>query len=448
VDRESSFTVHASVFDVSDGVTSRAYPVGCSPQAAKSLDGRLWFLPGDGVSVIDPKHLPFNNLPPPVHIEQVTADRKPYDASSDVKGRLALPALVRELEIDYTALSLVAAEKVRFRVKLEGWDADWKDAGTDRKAFYSNLSPRNYRFRVIACNNSGVWNEEGALLDFSIAPVFYQRASFRVLCVIAFLALLFAAYQLRVRQLAHQFNRTLEARVSERTRIARELHDTLLQSFQGLLLRFQSVSKLLPARPVEAKQRLDSALDQAAEAITEGRDAVQGLRSSASETNDLVNGITAMGEDLTSHASALDSPAIDVEVEGAPRNLNPIVRDEAYRIAGEALRNAFRHAHARRIAVEIRYDKRQFRLRVRDDGKGIDEETTRQAADAGHFGLHGMRERAENVGGQLDVRSRLDSGTEVELCIRGAIAYDGSAGRSWLSKVLSGNSRDHGGTEP
>jgi signal transduction histidine kinase len=240
----------------------------------------------------------------------------------------------------------------------------------------------------------------------------------------------------------------LEARVSERTRIARELHDTLLQSFQGLLLRFQSASKLLPARPVEAKQRLDSALEQAAEAIAEGRDAVQGLRSSASETNDLVNGITAMGEDLTSDASALDSAAIDVEVEGDPRNLNPIVRDEAYRIAGEALRNAFRHAQARRITVEIRYDERQFRLRVRDDGKGIDEGTIRQAADAGHFGLHGMRERAENVGGQLDVRSRPDSGTEVELSIPGAIAYDGSAGRSWLSKVLSGNSRDHGGTEP
>ena len=137
-----------------------------------------------------------------------------------------------------------------------------------------------------------------------------------------------------------------------------------------------------------------------------------------------------------------------MEVEGAPRNLNPIVRDEAYRIAGEALRNAFRHAQARRITVEIRYDKRQFRLRVRDDGKGIDEEAVRRAAAAGHFGLHGMRERAENVGGRLEVRSRLDSGTEVELSIPGAIAYGGSARRSWLSRVLSGNSRDNGSTEP
>ena len=172
---------------------------------------------------------------------------------------------------------------------------------------------------------------------------------------------------------AHQFNLTMEARVSERTRIARDLHDTLLQSFQGLLLRFQSASKILPARPVEAKQRLDSALDQAAQAITEGRDAVQGLRSSAFETNDLANGITAIAAELTSDSSGIESPAIDVEVQGAPRNLNPIVRDEAYRIAGEALRNAFRHAQARRITVEIRYDKRHFHLTVRDDGKGMDD---------------------------------------------------------------------------
>ena len=235
--------------------------------------------------------------------------------------------------------------------------------------------------------------------------------------------------------------------MSERTRIARELHDTLLQSFQGLLLRFQSASNILPARPVEAKQRLESALDQAAEAIAEGRDAVQGLRSSASETNDLANGIVAIGAELTSDTSVLDSPAIDVEVEGAPRNLNPIVRDEAYRIAGEALRNAFRHAQARRITVEIRYDKRKFLLLVRDDGKGIDERTFGHQSD-GHFGLRGMRERAEDVGGRLEVRSRLDSGTEVELSIPGAIAYGGDARRLRLSKVLSGNSRDHENTEP
>jgi signal transduction histidine kinase len=256
--------------------------------------------------------------------------------------------------------------------------------------------------------------------------------------------LLWAAYQLRVRQLARQFNKTLDARVSERTRIARELHDTLLQSFQGLLLRFQSVLKMLPERPIEARQRLESALDQAAEAITEGRDAVQGLRSSVLETNDLAKGIIAIGEELTNSASTVDPPAIEVEVEGRPHDLNPLVRDEACRIAGEALRNAFRHARARRIAVEIRYGEGQFRLLVRDDGKGLDEAAVGRAAGAGHFGLSGMRERAEIVGGRLEVRSRIDSGTEVELSIPGSIAYGETERRRWLSKALAGKSREDG----
>jgi len=224
----------------------------------------------------------------------------------------------------------------------------------------------------------------------------------------------------------------LEARVSERLRIARELHDTLLQSFQGLLLRFQSVAKLLPERPDEAKQRLDNAIQQAAEAITEGRDAVQGLRSSAFETNDLANAIAAIAEELKKDSPAGESPVVDLEIEGAPRGLNPVVRDEAYRIAAEALRNAFRHAQARRITVEIRYDKRHFRLRVRDDGKGIDEDAMRREP-SGHFGLPGMRERAEIVGGRLEVWSKPNSGTQAELSIPGNIAYDGASYQSVTS---------------
>ena len=317
----------------------------------------------------------------------------------------------------------------------------------DRQVQYTDLPPGNYHFRVMACNNSGVWNEEGAVLNFSIAPAYYQTTWFRLALVVLFLALLWAAYMFRVRQLAHQFNRTLEARVSERTRIARDLHDTLLQSFQGLLLRFQSVLKMLPERPAEARQRLESALDQAAAAITEGRDAVQGLRSSAIQTNDLANGIFAIGQELTAVASAADSPIIDVDVQGVTRNLNPIVRDEAYRIAGEALRNAFRHAEARRIGVEIRYDKRQFSLQVRDDGKGFEEKSVTRAALAGHFGLPGMRERAEVVGGRLEVWSKINSGTQIQLSIPGAIAYDGSRRRSRLSQVFSGNSSESGSTK-
>jgi signal transduction histidine kinase/ligand-binding sensor domain-containing protein len=436
-------TIELTVWDAAAGVRLHTNPpTSFGPTVAKSSDGRLWFVMGDGIHVVDPHHLPVNKIPPPVQVQQITADRKTYDASQNLR----LPALVRDVAIDYTALSYTAPEKVRFRYKLEGYDNDWQDAGNRRQAFYTNLPPSSYRFRVMAANNSGVWNEEGAVLDFSIARAFYQTTLFRVLCVTLFLSLLCAGYQLRVRQLARQFNMTLEARVSERTRIARELHDTLLQSFHGLLLRFQSASNLLPARPSEAKLRLDSALEQAAEAITEGRDAVQGLRSSAFETNELGRAIIAMGAELKSNSSG-DSPAIDVEVEGSPRNLNPIVRDEAYRIAGEALRNAFRHAQAQRITVEIRYDQRQFHLRVRDDGKGIDEETIQRAPE-GHFGLNGMRERANIVGGRLEVWSKPDSGTAVELTVPGNIAYAGSAGRSWLTKLFSANSRDNGTTKP
>jgi len=189
--------IRVTVFDSSDGIRSHAGVYYPAPRVAKTVDGKLWFLPLDGVSVVDPNRLPFNTLPPPVHVEQITADRKQYASRSGLR----LPPLVRDLEIDYTALSFVAPEKVHFRYKLEGRDADWQDVGNRRQAFYTNLPPRAYRFRVVACNNSGVWNEEGASLDFSIAPAYYQTNWFRALCAAAFLALLWALYRLRVRRL-------------------------------------------------------------------------------------------------------------------------------------------------------------------------------------------------------------------------------------------------------
>ncbi len=415
--QDTTIRLELKLFDALDG--ARAGRGNFEPAHARTANGQLWFANGSVLQMIDPRNLTHNELPPPVHILGMVADHKTISSLSNVR----LPALTRDIRIDYAALSLVSPEKVRFRYALWGVDKDWQEAGSRREAYYMNLRPGHYRFQVIARNNDGVWNQQGAMLDFSIAPAYYQTNWFRALCVVVFLFLLWAAYQLRVRQLATQFNRTFEARVSERTRIARELHDTLLQSFQGLLLRFQSAAKLLPERPDDARQRLNNAIQQAAEAITEGRDAVQGLRSSGLETNDLTNAIAAIAEELTKDTAAGESPAIDLEVEGAPRGLNPVVRDEAYRIAGEALRNAFRHAQARRITVEIRYDKRHFRLRVRDDGKGIDEDTIK-SQPSGHFGLPGMRERAEIVGGRLEVWSKLNSGTQAELSIPATIAYD------------------------
>ena len=230
-----------------------------------------------------------------------------------------------------------------------------------------------------------------------------------------FLALLWAAYQWRVRQLHHDFDMTLEARVGESTRIARDLHDTLLQSFHGLLLRFQTVSCLLPERPIEAKEKLDSAIEQAAGAITEGRDAVQGLRASTVERNDLALAISTLGEELETDSSNHRPATFRVSVEGQARDLHPILRDEIYKIAAEALRNAFHHAQAKQVEVEIRYDDEQFRLRVRDDGKGIDAAVLSSQGREGHYGLRGMRERATLIQGKLVVWSEVDAGTEVEL---------------------------------
>jgi hypothetical protein len=288
-------TIRVTVFDSSDGVRSHPNTSGWSPRVAKTADGKIWFLPFDGVSVIDPHHLAFNKLPPPVHVEKIVADDKTYD---EPRNGVRLATGVRYLTIDYTALSLVAPEKVHFRYKLEGQDKDWREVVNDREVQYSNLAPKRYRFRVLASNNSGVWNEEGAAVEFVIPPAWYQTNWFRAACVAAFLALLWAAYQLRVRQLAYQFNMRLEERVAERTRVARDLHDTLLQSFQALLPLFQVGIKKLPESAVDSRKTLQLALDRASEAIGEGRDAIKGLRMSTTEKNDLAMAIRTIGEEF------------------------------------------------------------------------------------------------------------------------------------------------------
>jgi signal transduction histidine kinase len=384
------------------------------------------------LGLIDPANLPRNPIPPPVHVEQITADGTTFEAAP----RLRLPPKVRDLRIDYTALSLVTPEKVHFRFRLEGQDPDWREVINERTVHYSTLAPGDYRFHVIAANNNGVWNDQGDVLEFSIARAYYQTNAFRVLCAVVFAGIFWTAWQLRVQRLARRLELTLDARVAERTRIARELHDTLLQSVQGLLLKFQSVLTLLPERPIEAKQRLERALDQATDATTQARDAVQGLRSGAVETNDLVEAIRNIGTEL-----AVDSPSmtsIEVDGRGAPRALKPTVQLEVYRIAVEALRNAFDHAHARRVRVEIRFDERQFRLRVADDGRGIDERVIHREPLDGHFGLHGMRERAEGVGGHLDIWSKLDTGTQLDLSIPAGAAYGAAPRRlSWFRLAFS-----------
>jgi signal transduction histidine kinase/ligand-binding sensor domain-containing protein len=436
--------IETSAWDAGDGVRLRSVAATrYTPRVAKSTDGKLWFVTNDGVQVLDPKHLTVNKLAPPVRIEEITADHKIYWQNLPGGGvwNLRLPPRTRDLQIDYTALSLVAPEKVHFKYKLEGQDQDWKEVVNDRQAQYTNLAPRQYRFRVIASNNSGFWNEQGDTLEFSIAPAYYQTNWFRALCAPVFLALLWAAYQYRVRRLLHDFQMTLEARVGERTRIARDLHDTLLQSFLGLLLRFQTVSQLLPERPLEAKEKLDSAIDQAAGAITEGRDAVQGLRTSTVQGNDLAQAIRTLGEELGKDSSNHRPASFRVAVEGQARDLHPILRDEIYKIAAEALRNAFHHARAKQVEVELRYDDAQFRLRVRDDGKGIDPGLISSQGIEGHYGLRGMRERAALIQGKLVVWSELDAGTEVELSVPASAAYTPDHKRSRFLQKFAGKTK-------
>ncbi len=435
--------IETTVWDAADGVMLRSLPASeYGPRVAKGTDGKIWFLTGEGVQVVDPRHLAVNKLPPPVRIEQIVADRKIYwqNLPGVPVSNLRLPARTRDLQIDYTALSLVAPEKVHFKYKLEGQDSDWREVVNDRQVQYSNLAPGPYRFRVIASNNSGMWNEQGDILEFSIAPAYYQTNWFRALCTVFFMALLWAVYQWRVRQLRHEFEMTLDARVGERTRIARELHDTLLQSAHGVLLRFQTVSQLLPGRAVEAKEKLDSAIEQTAEFITEARDEVQGLRDSTTQTNDLALAISTLGEELAAD-SASHRPAFRVAVEGQSRDLHPILRDEVYKIAAEALRNAFLHANAKQVEVEIRYDDERFRLRVRDDGQGIDAAVLSVQSREGHYGLPGMRERATLIGGKLTIWSEVDAGTEVELRLPADIAYVSARRASWFSRKFAAKAK-------
>jgi signal transduction histidine kinase/ligand-binding sensor domain-containing protein len=337
--------------------------------------------------------------------------------------------------IEFSALSFFNAEMNRYRYKLDGLDTGWHEVGSDERiANYTTLPAGGYTFEVQGATSRGPWSQPGALLRIEILPAWYQTLWFRSLCAIALLGLVWAIYLLRLNELKQQFSAALEARVDERTRIARELHDTLLQSFNGLLLRFQAASNLLPARPDEAKQRIESAIEQASDAVTEGRDAVHELRSGGLNAGDLGQAISKFGRELLGSATTATSPELGVQVEGTPRPLNPIVRDEVYRIAVEALRNAVRHAKARRIEVDIRYGEQALRIRIRDDGKGIDPVVLGHGPMIGHWGLRGMRERATLIGGSFEVWSQLGTGTEAELTVPAASAYSKSPGpaRSWL----------------
>jgi len=417
---------------VSDGLPDNQFTA--YVKEFKSQDGELFFASRGGLVAFFPERVIDDSSGPPVFLTDFQLFGKRVLAGTDSPLKQSI-SFTRSITLQYwqnifsfefSALSYSDPERNRYRYKLEGLDLVWNETDSTRRfATYTTLPPGTYTFRVQATNSHGNWNEQGASVRLLILPPWWSTWWFRAMSFAAVLAMLCALYQYRLYQMTREFNARLEGRVDERLRVARDLHDTLLQSFQGVLLRFQAVHSFLPGRAAHARQVLETALDDAAQAITEAREAVQNLRGSTVVATSLARAVEALGEAMAQDRSTPDQDptAFSVEVEGTPRNLHPILRDEVYRIAAEALRNAFHHARARRIEVEIRYDAHWFRVRVRDDGIGIHASVLSQEGRPGHWGLRGMRERAKGIGGEFELWSEQGAGTEIELILTASIAY-------------------------
>ena len=377
--------------------------------AVEGGDKRLWFATDNGLAMIDPVRLEKNVVPPPVIIKSVHADEKLYQAIP----KTIFPAGTANLQINYTATSLSIPERVVFKYRLEGYEKQWREAGTRREAFYTNLAPGKYRFHVIAANNDDVWDEEGATLEFEIRPMFYQTNWFLLICFAALGGLVWAGYQWRVYLVKSRLHLLYEERLSERTRIAQDLHDTLLQGFLGMTMRLQAVSHLLPAKPGDAKENLNNVLDQIDDVLEEGRRGIWGIRASAMPDNDLAQAFTLAGEDL----NAVYPANFTVTIEGADSLLHPLVRDEVYRIGREALTNAFRHSKATKIEIGIEYAAKYLRIFVRDNGCGINHRLPQCGTSRDTSVFQECADYAEKIGAELKIWSRAESGTEVELIV-------------------------------
>ena len=422
------------LFDQLDGLPAAFVLSSQSPAEDVILprpDGRILFLTGAGVVWIDPQKIFRNKLAPPVVIRSLAVNGRTYDAPHDV----ALPAGSENLQIDYAALSFVEPSRVRFRYKLEGVDKEWVDPSNRRQAFYTRLEPGNYRFRVIAANDAGVWNEEGATLTFSIEPTFLQSIWFKLIVAAALLTLALVAYVWRLRWETARIRRQFEIRTAERERIARELHDTLLQGVQGLVLRVQSVTNTLPAGG-DARGALEQTLDRADVVLKEGRARVRDLRIPGSN-----EGLPQLLVDAASAQITGEHPTFQLTIEGIQRSLLPVTQDEVLRIAEEAIRNAVRHAQANAIEVVVSYGRGELRVLVRDDGVGITAEIVSTGKRTGHYGLIGMNERAARIGGRLTINSREQSGADILLRVPSRMAYAdgrsglfGDIGRLWRRK--------------
>jgi signal transduction histidine kinase len=331
------------------------------------------------------------------------------------------------LQFSYTALSYSAPTKVRFRYQLEGYDKGWSDPVSFRNVTYTNLPPGPYRFRVIACNNDGVWNEQGDAVSLYIPPAFTQTRGFKALCLMILGALIYVVYQLRVHHVASQLRQHFWVRLQERERIARELHDTFLQGVQGLFLRIDAAAVQL-GEENSLRRTLEEVLAESDEVMLQGRDVVTELRNGVGDSSELISALSEFGQSLT----ALHPAQFRTHITGEPLPLKSGVAEEVEKIAKESIRNAFLHACAHLITLEATFHLHELRISVRDDGMGVDPSILATGRRRGHFGLPGMRERAQQIGAHLTIRSNQPSGTSIELKIPSRHAYRSSSPLLWL----------------
>lgn len=428
---DPDFILPERTFDYEEGL-----PDGPNAQTWRSMiaggDGRLWLATLSRIAWIDPAHLTSNPTPPGVVITSLTSGTTTIRDPDLVRLR----AGASDIAIGFSALSLTLPERVQVRYRLIGHDARWIDPGPRRQAFYTNLAPGTYRFHVIAANEDGVWNRVGDALEFSLPPTFLQSLWFKLLLGAALMGLAWVLYSLRVRQVTAAFEARFQVRTAERERIARELHDTLLQGVQALMLRFQAVSNRLSGDDA-AKRELELALERADTVLAEGRSRVRDLRSETARA-DLAEALLGLAGDL----DGADVPPIDIVIEGTARPINPLVGEEMLRIAEEAVRNAVCHAAADRISVVLAFKRRYLALVVSDDGGGVPPDVLECGERPGRYGLKGMRERAERVGGRLTIVTRAKGGCEVSVRVPAPNAYSGNSRfATWLDRLREGGSK-------
>jgi signal transduction histidine kinase/ligand-binding sensor domain-containing protein len=396
---------HWIEFGPADGLRSRGTAINSHPSAWRSRDGHLWFATPKGMVEVDPAHFPVNTLPPPVVVERFAVDdvdKALHAADFSVR----VPAGHNHFQFDYAGLSFVAPQKVRYRYMLDGFDRDWTDAGARRVAYYTNIPPGKYTFRVQAANNDGLWNQEGATLQFELLPHFYQTIWFYLLLAIAIGAMVATLLKRRLLHAEREFNAVL----GERNRIAREIHDTLAQGYVGISVQLEVLAELLRLNKVDAAtKQLDTTRTHVREGLAEARQSIWALRSQDSGEKTLPVRLRRVTEKADGHR--LEAR---FSVFGAYRPLSPGIEREILRVAQEAIHNVEKHADAQHLSVRLDYGPAEIALEVRDDGRGftMSEDT---ASPPGHYGFTGMRERTTAIGGTLEVTSEPGTGTSVRL---------------------------------